>query len=373
MTPGHIASAAVDCVAVTAKTTWRFVRLRTTTGLEGTGEFTFQPAPTDAAEQMRAAANLLVGAAANRAALAPLSAMAEEGFARATVFSALEQALADIEAQAAGLPLCRYLGARSARRVPLYANINRRTVMRTPEGFAQSARLAAGVGFTAMKLAPFDGLSPKLCGTEEGRERTAEGLARIKAVADAVPEAAVMVDCHWRFSEDAAHAVLPALEDARVSWFECPLAETVDNVPALTRLRHAANGRGMRLAGLETMAGWASFEPFVVGGAYDVVMPDIKHCGGHAALIDIAERSAEHGVAVSAHNPSGPVAHVHSLHVTACLPGDEPLELQFDETEKFWELTTPPPPECNGRSALPTGSGVGVALDLDGVAGAGPG
>ena len=135
MTSGRIAAVAVDCVSVTPKTTWRFVRLRTTTGLEGTGEFTFEPAPTDAAEQMRAAANLLVGAAANRAALAPLSAMAKEGFARATVFSALEQALADIEAQAAGLPLCRYLGARSARRVPLTSAAPKRGGSEPPRGW----------------------------------------------------------------------------------------------------------------------------------------------------------------------------------------------------------------------------------------------
>ncbi|WP_420393042.1 mandelate racemase/muconate lactonizing enzyme family protein [Acuticoccus sp.] len=362
MTGDKVASASVHEATVTARTTWRFVRLTTQAGEAGIGEFTFEPAPADVGERMTRAAEALIGARADRSALAVLGDLVHGGFGPATLYSALEQALTDLEARAAGLPLVRHLGVAEARGVPLYANINRRTVSRTPEGFAGSARAAKEAGFSCMKLAPFDGLTPALCGTPEGERLIAEGLARVEAVAAAVPQAAVMVDCHWRFTEDAAHEVVPLLEQAGVVWFECPLAETADAVPALARLREAANARGMRLAGLETMTGWAGFAPFVEGRAYDVVMPDIKHCGGHAALIEIAERAAACGVATSAHNPSGPIAHAHSLHVTPRLPGVEPLEVQFDETPRFDELTTPPPPRRSGTSSLPDGLGLGLTL-----------
>ncbi|MEM6848675.1 MAG: enolase C-terminal domain-like protein [Pseudomonadota bacterium] len=365
MNPGRIAGVDIHELTVTPKTVWRFVRLRTTDGIEGTGEFTFGPAPADAVERMRAAAGAILGTPATRQALAPLSSMVENGFAEATFFSALEQALADIEAQAAGVPLGQHIGAALQDRILLYANINRRTTARTPEGFAESARLAVSAGFSRVKLAPFDGLSPELCDTDEGAARISEGLARVAAVANAAPGATVMVDCHWRLTEDAAHRILPALEEARVAWFECPVPERIDSVPALVRLRRAANAREMRLAGLETSAGWAGFAPFVEGGAYDVVMPDIKHCGGHDALIEIAERSATHGVATSAHNPSGPIAHAHSLHVTSCIPGDEALEVQFDETPMFDRLTEPAPPARAGSSSLPQGAGLGLSLRAD--------
>ncbi|MEM7695421.1 MAG: enolase C-terminal domain-like protein [Pseudomonadota bacterium] len=348
--------------AVTAKTTWRFVEISSAAGRVGAGEFTFEPAPAEAADQMRALATSLIGSPATRSSLHGLGAMLQAGFASATFYSALEQALTDLDAQAAGTSIAGLCGAVGQGPVPLYANINRRTTVRTPESFAQSARLAVAAGFGRVKLAPFDGLSPERCGTGEGAARIAEGLARITAVADAVPNAAVMVDCHWRFTEEAAHQVLPALFEARVAWFECPLPETLAAVPALSRLRRAANERGMRLAGLETMVGWAGFAPFVEGEAYDVIMPDIKHCGGHGALIEIAERAGAHGVVTSAHNPSGPVAHAHSLHATACLSGGEPLEVQFDETPLFDQLTTPAPPPRAGESPLPEGFGLGLSL-----------
>lgn len=359
---GRIVAVEVLEASVTAKTLWRFVELRTDAGLVGLGEFTAERVPPNFAETMRAAAALLLGAPATRAALSSARALVSEGFAGATLYSALDQALADLEARAAGLSIAAHLGGTNAP-VPLYANINRRTVERTPQGFAASARLAVSAGFSRLKLAPFDGLTPDLCGTAEGERLVGAGLARVEAVAAAAPGASVMVDCHWRFTPRAAHAVLPALQAAGVAWFECPLPESADVVSDLARLRGAANAKGMRLAGLETMATWDAFAPFVVGGAYDVVMPDIKHCGGYDTLIEIAERAAQHGVATSAHNPSGPVAHAHSLHATACLPGGEALEVQFDETPLFDALTTPAPPPREGMSALPEGPGLGLALD----------
>lgn len=358
----RIISATVAEHEVTDKTVWRFLSLATDAGDVGTGEFTVGPAPARYGARMAEIAGSLKGAKAERSVLAGLAGLLVGGLAEATLFSALEQALADIEAKRAGVPLAAHLGGPATASVPLYANINRRTKTRTPEGFAESARLAVAAGFSRVKLAPFDGLTPALCETAEGARAIADGLARIEAVADAVPGTAVMVDCHWRFTEAAAHALIPPLEAAGVVWYECPLPETAETVAPLARLRRAANARGMRLAGLETMTGWAAFAPFVEAGAYDVVMPDIKHCGGHGALIEIAERAAAKGVATSAHNPSGPVAHAHSLHVTARLPGEEALEVQFDETPRFDELTTPPPPPRAGTSPLPEGRGLGLAV-----------
>ncbi|MEM0907872.1 MAG: enolase C-terminal domain-like protein [Pseudomonadota bacterium] len=362
MNVGLISAVTTKEASVTPKTTWRFVRVTTTTGFEGVGEFTHQPAPPDVAHKMHEIGKTLVGTAANRNALSPLSHLKYQGFTPATLYSALEQALADIEAQVAGLPLAHHLGGNPCAPIPLYANINRRTTDRSPEGFSQSARLAVAAGFTSIKIAPFDGLSPELCGAEAGQERLAQGLARIVAVADAARDARVMVDCHWRLTEDAAHALLPALADAGVVWLECPLPETTKNLPALVRLRRLGNDRGIRLAGLETMSGWEAFKPFVEAGAYDVIMPDIKHCGGHQAMTEIAERAAASGVTTSPHNPSGPVAHAHSLHAQAGLPGNEPLEVQFDETPMFDALTLPPPPRRNGTSPLPGGLGLGLSL-----------
>jgi galactonate dehydratase len=91
----------------------------------------------------------------------------------------------------------------------------------------------------------------------------------------------------------------------------------------------------MRLCGLETSIGVHGYEPFLSAGAYDLVMPDIKHAGGYRAILEIAKRAQHYGVATSLHNPSGPIAHAASLQLSAVLPGTERLEIQFDESPLF--------------------------------------
>ncbi|WP_306261883.1 enolase C-terminal domain-like protein [Pararhizobium sp. IMCC21322] len=90
-------------------------------------------------------------------------------------------------------------------KIPVYANINRRTLDRTPEGFANSASDAIRAGFNAIKIAPFDSLD-----SEKSKIETIkfidEGVARVDAIRRAIgSDARLMVDCHWRFNEMSAH------------------------------------------------------------------------------------------------------------------------------------------------------------------------
>ena len=68
------------------------------------------------------------------------------------------------------------------------------------------------------------------------------------------------------------------------------------------------------------MTGLEGFRPFLEAGIYDVIMPDVKYAGGLRELLRIGEFAAGLGVACSPHNPSGPIAHAHSLHLSAHLP-----------------------------------------------------
>ena len=253
--------------------------------------------------------------------------------------------------------------------IPLYANINRRTVDRSAAGFLLSASEAVAAGFRAFKIAPFDDVTPRDVDTTEGRERVRMGLARAAAVREAIgPDHELYVDCHWRFTQATAIAAIDALAELGVSWFECPLIEQTDSIPVIAKLRSHANARGMRLAGLEALDSHEAFAPWLDAGAYDVVMPDVKYCGGIAALIAIAHDASRRGVACAPHNPTGPVCHAASL--AACSALDEPLllEHQWDETPWFFSIggAALPRPE-GGVSALPAGTGLGVTLNLDGL------
>jgi galactonate dehydratase len=79
--------------------------------------------------------------------------------------------------------------------------------------------------------------------------------------------------------------------------------------------------------------------------------------------MDVAKRAAQHGVAVSLHNPSGPISHAISIHIAVALDNDMPLEFQFNETPLFDDIVIGSIPARTGDSKLPDGSGIGIALN----------
>lgn len=349
---------------VSPKTVWSFVRLTTTDGLAGIGEASVQRAGLDLDGALAPLRNAAVGRPL-ASALAFVDNAPRDTLAEAAVTSALEQAIWDVCGRFAGEPVWALLGGDGSRRIPLYANINRRTVDRSPAGFAASAREAVAAGFSALKLAPFDELMPAIAETADGLARIAAGVDRVAAVREAIgPSHDIFVDCHWRFTPASAQRTIDALAALRVVWFECPVPEREDTIGVVTTLRTHANARGMRLAGLEELTSPEAFRPWLAAGAYDVVMPDVKYCGGIADLIAIGELAARHGAACAPHNPTGPICHAASLAACAALAPPNLLELQWDETPRFYTLAPATPRPVHGECALPARPGLGVELEL---------
>ncbi|MGG5812055.1 mandelate racemase/muconate lactonizing enzyme family protein [Falsiroseomonas sp. CW058] len=350
-------------VNVTPKTNWCFLEVRTEDGLTGLGECTLanQEALLEA-EAARLAARVAGEDARDRNRLARLLPHAPGGLVAATVLSAFECALLDLAGQRAGEPLHRVLGGALRDPVRLYANINRGANPRTPEGFAAAARRAVAGGFGAVKLAPFEPLVWEDGATAGNRAALAAGIDRIAAVRDAVgPGVEVMVDAHWRFSAGGAAALLRDLAPFGLYWLECPVAEA--NHAGIRRLRGMANDRGMRLAGAETLSGLAAYRPLVEGGCYDVLMPDAKHAGGLEEIRRIAALAQTAGVEIAPHNPTGPVCHAHSVHLCATLPNFLILEVQFGETELFFDMVEGEALRFGeGTAALPGAPGLGIRL-----------
>ncbi len=289
-----------------------------------------------------------------------------EGLPATTAVSACEQALWDLAGKAAGLPVYRLLGGPCRERVPLYANINRSVVSRTPEEFARNAAAAVSEGFAAVKLAPFDGMNRRRVRDRDQRERIAHGLACVGAVRDAVgPGVEVYVDCHSHFDVPTAVEVARELRNSGVTWFEEPVP--TEDLDALVRLRPLVGD--MELIGGEQLAGVAGFWPYLAAGVWECAMPDVKHCGGIWAAVAIAEACAARGVAVAPHNPSGPVAHAASVHVAAAIPHLRWLEYAWGEVPWRGDLVTPAERIEGGAYVLSDAPGLGVELDQSAVGG----
>ena len=355
-------------VNLSPKSNWFFVRVESEDGKRGYGEATLYGWEKLQLAYLDELSVRVVGQSAAHALehirVQPAS---PGGLVASSVVSALEQAVTDLDARSKGVPLHQILGTARRTSIRMYANINRRTEDRTPAGFAASARDAVVAGYRAVKIAPFDGVVPDELGSAANRSGIATGIERIYATRSAIgANNDLLIDCHWRFDEATAAAVLKEVEAAKLFWFECPISESPENFPALARLRSLAHTTGTRLAGAEQQIGVAGFRPFIEGGLLDVVMPDVKYAGGYREMLRIAALCERAGVAFSPHNPTGPVCTLASLHVCADAPAFLILEQQLGESPLYYDLLRGSHPVLvDGSLALTQTPGLGVDLDED--------
>lgn len=350
-------------VRISPKTAWLFLELTGASGLKGLGEATLNGKEEAIAKVAEAHGTRILGEDAGSheavAANLPFGTLAEAAFS-----SALLQAMMDLTARVNSQPLAALLGGRHNDAIGLYANINRRTEDRSPEGFAASVQSAVNAGYIAFKIAPFDDVAPDQM-PGQWRPLVEAGLGRISAVRNVIgPDARLMVDCHWRFSETVAAWVIDAVEPFDLYWLECPIPRETYALGALKRLRAQANSGGIRLAGAETGILLGGFQPLLNAGAYDVMMPDVKYAGGPAEMIRIAHAFAKHDVMFSPHNPSGPVCHAASIQICAAVSGVDLLEVQFDEAPEFETLVSPPP-STPTHGAVTVSQSPGIGLELN--------
>ena len=277
----------------------------------------------------------------------------------ATAFSAIEQALWDLAGKAVDAPVHDLSGGRLRRRLPVYANVNRATAERTPDGFAASARQAVDDGFQALKAVPFDGFPPPDRPAAEIERATDLGVACVEAMRAAVgPNVEIKIDCHSFFDVERTISVARRLEPQRLSWYEEPVAPTrLDDTLAVKQ------AISQRMAGGEFLFGTAGFAPLCEAGAVDVIMPDLKHCGGLLEGRRIATVAELHHVAVSPHNPSGPVATAASAQLCAGLANFDVLEYQWGEVPWRGELVDPPEVMSDGELEVSDRPGYGIALE----------
>lgn len=349
-------------VRVSSITTWTFVRVHTDAGLSGVGEASASGNERLLDAAIRHLADDAVGLDARRPSEVAKLAMPAP-FGRDIHFlalSALEQAMWDVLGKSQGAPVSTLLGGARNATVSLYANVNRATSDRRPEGFASSARAAVEDGFQAVKCAPFDGVWPGSSLTGDGRRAVHRGLQRLDAVREAIGgDALLMVDCHGRFSGSEAVELVRALEDVSPYWVEDPVAD--DDPQGWARVREC---HGQRLAGGEHKVSSRELVPPLSARIWDVVCPDVKYCGGVAGLAGIAALADAFGARFVPHNPSGPVATAATAHVCSTL-ADGFMEYQWGESAWRAALVGGGEQVEGGHLVLPETPGLGLELSTE--------
>lgn len=350
-------------VPVSAKTTWVFIRVNFGDGGHGWGEATHFGSEVELSHLVTGLnATLRIAPAVGLLEAQTSLRQAYLSPGRRALLSALEQAYFDGQGRRAGQSVAAQFGGPARDAVPFYANINRGIADRSAAGFAaQTGKILATTGAQAVKIAPFDGIRWDTTPPADITALIDQGLARVAAVRDALPDRAqLMVDCHGRFDLAMARTVIKELAASSVYWVEEPCQMDALTAQDQRSLRAFAHANDMLLAGGEELTNTGEMLSLLNADGHDVVLPDLRLTGllGGIAMLDLA---AHRQVRVSIHNPVGPVLDAMSIQIAASLPSFLILERQIGETPLFDKIRTTPHIITDGAVALLDEPGIGFA------------
>jgi galactonate dehydratase len=279
-------------------------------------------------------------------------------FRRATscAYSAIEQACYDLQGQAMGVPTHALFGGKLRDTVRNYANINRSTDARTPDGFAAMAQSAVDAGFDALKLASFDGM-PRNGSKADIAAYTQLGIDCVMAAREVLgPDRDLLVDAHNHFDVPSGIDIARRLEPAKLFFLE-EISRPIENLAAIHK---AVN---VTTAGGESLFGVKEFWPYIIADPVDILMPDVKYCGGMLELKKIAAMGEAAGMAISPHGPASPVGNMAAAQVLVTIPNPSVLECSHGDAPWRAEMVDPPEPMVNGILTVSERPGLGYKLN----------
>jgi galactonate dehydratase len=349
-------------VKVNKRGNWTIVRLNTSGGVTGLGDASQSGDDSRTLIYIKQFADLLRGQSIfsiERFHKATAPTIAQYGVPAAVAASALEQSLWDIQGKAFYVPTYDLFGGRIQDRIRIYANINRSTDPRTPEGFASMAERAVADSFDAVKLAPFDETPIGLTDKDQIEHFKARGLECAAAVRKVIgPNRDLLIDGHSHFNLEDSLDLARRFEPLKLFWLEeVTPAKPVENLAEVTKAGI------MPTAGGESIRGVKGFYPYIKAGAVDIVMPDVKVCGSMLELKKIAGLAEGAGLITSPHGPASPIGNQTAAHVIATITNFNILEFSYGEVPWRAELIDPPEQIVDGALVLTGRPGLGVTLN----------
>ena len=256
----------------------------------------------------------------------------------AQITGAIDQALWDMAARRAGVPLWKHIGGGS--RVRVYASgIG-------PDDVVGVAMRKRAEGFEAFKLK-----------VGFGATRDRENLAAVRAALG--DEATIMTDANQAWSAGDALTRIAELAEFRPHWVEEPIAA---DQPSET-WRQLAARCGVPLAAGENIRGQDAFDAAVDAGYLKFIQPDVGKWGGISGGIEVARRASARGIAYCPHWLAGGVGLAASMHALAAA-GNEHGYAEVDANPNPLRDEVFPLIIEQGRVTLSETPGLGVEPDL---------
>ncbi len=275
-----------------------------------------------------------------------------------SALSAVDIALWDLAGKATGLPVHALLGGQVREHVAVYATGLYYTEGEFPDRLLDEARAYVEQGFTGMK-------------TKVGGLSVEEDVRRVRALRETIgPDVRLMVDANEGYNATTAIRIGRMLADLDLMWFEEPV--NAQDIEAYLQVKAALP---MAIAGGENLRTRFEFKDYLARRAYDIVQPDIMHCGGITEMARICAMANAHGIQVNPHVWGSPVMIAATLHLTATLPSCPPARdpqpyaqepvMEFDRTPSAirQRVCAEPFDQQNSFIRVPDGPGLGIEVD----------
>lgn len=341
--------------------TWSWVRVETDRGITGWGEYSGNPI-TNAA--VTAVLKVLGQRMAEKDPLDVADCLSEVRSWRYPSFldfrsvmmaaSALDMALWDIRAKAAGVPLRKLFSSSGAASIALYANLNR--LLRKDRSLPRlvaAAQAAVESGLGMVKLAPFDEVTPL-----DPDPDISAGVHRCREVGKHIGLERISLDCHCRFTPQTFGRMLDCFgaESHLLQFIEDPIRiRSERDIAPIKELwptyRYASGEDLFSTAELAELAG---------SGQLDILNPDIKYIGGVTGGMQVIPLLGALGVKVMLHNPSGPIATACSAQLSVLCGPDSALEFAFGDNDTRCRALDGGEPVEGGNYILTDRPGIGV-------------
>ncbi|MDZ7607698.1 MAG: mandelate racemase/muconate lactonizing enzyme family protein [Cyclobacteriaceae bacterium] len=286
------------------------------------------------------------------------------------VLSAVESALWDLAGKALGLPVYQLLGGKFRDKIRLYMDTALyQARLPEPKHFAESAKEAVNMGFSAVKFDLDQANDPSKYDQYNWTASPGE-LQRmydqIAAAREAVgPKIDICVDMHGRYDAITGEQVAKLMEPLKLMWLEEPIP--AENPEAYRKITESTStpicaGENHYLA--------HGFRPLLETGAVDIVMPDLQKAGGLGEGQRIANLANLYYVPFAPHMVASYLGAMASAHCCASVPNFLILEWQiyFHKNPMFKEIVDYDPSMIvDGHIVLSDKPGVGVEINEEGM------
>ncbi|MCC6124262.1 MAG: mandelate racemase [Pirellulales bacterium] len=256
----------------------------------------------------------------------------------------VDVALWDLAAQAAGLPLFRYLGEYRTS-LPVYASS---LFMPDTDDYVRQMHFYRARGIGAYKAHPPGPWR---------RDMEIHRALREAAGADYV----LLTDPVADYALEDAIRVGRDLERLNFHWFEEPFRDF-----ELQKSARLCAALDIPIAGTEATRGgpWGVAQAIALG-AVDIVRADVSWKAGVTGTLKIAHLAEAHGMQCEIHCTTMGFMDVANLHVSCAVKNCEYFELLVPEEPFRFPMKDPYPIDGRGAAHVPQKPGIGVELDWE--------